>query len=150
MKRKRFNWNSLLKLGDKYRTDAEKCLRSRAYFAGLVAVRAALETMLIARFLLEVMEWSTKKRKQFGITVRHNVIEVHGEVRLYELIHEAYRQGLIDKSGWEAANRIREWGNKIHCGQVAGGKKLPVISGRNLKARLNDLNVVYDQLLRTI
>ncbi len=150
MARKRFNWNLLIKLVHKYRADAEKCLDSGAYFAGLVSVRAVLETMFIARFLLEMLDWPTKDLKKYGITVKDDIIEVPEDVKLMELIQEAYNIGLINKSGYSAANRIRKWGNKIHCAQVAGGTKLPSISRRNVEARLNDLAIVSEQLVRAL
>ena len=56
----RVNWSLLLKLVQKYKKEAEICLESKAYYAGLVSLRAALETILIARFLLELFDWSKK------------------------------------------------------------------------------------------
>ncbi len=145
-----FNWNLLLKLVDKYRTDAEKCLESGAYFAGLAAVRAALETMLFARFLLEMFGQSDEYLSKHGVVVKNDIIEVPEDVSLWDLIKAAKDQDLLTESGYKAAQRIREWGNKIHCSRVAGGSRLPNISRRNLEARLNDLSFVSEQLLRTL
>lgn len=64
MKRKRFNWNVLLRLVDKYRDDVERCLDAGAYFAGLVSVRAALETVLYARFLFELFDCDPAELKK--------------------------------------------------------------------------------------
>lgn len=150
MKRKRFNWKLLIKLVNRYRADAEKCLEIGAYFAGLVSVRAALETMLIARFTLELLDEPQVELDEYGITVENDIVEIPGYVKLIELIQEARNQGLLSRSGYAAANRIRKWGNKIHCAQVAGGSKLPSIGRKNLQARLNDLNIVSEQLLRTL
>jgi len=149
MSRERFNFNLLERLTEKYEVDARRCLKSRAYFGGLVCVRAALETMLLARFLLELFEWCEHELKQYGITVDEEggVIEGVERIRLSELVKEAHKQGLLNKSGFEAAERIRAWGNKIHCARVAGGNRLPALSGRNLDARLDDLAVVARQLL---
>ena len=69
---------------------------------------------------------------------------------LYDLIEEAYNLKLFSKRAYEAAHRIRKWGNKIHPAQVAYKNKLPNIGQQNLKSRLKDLNLVLDQLLKTI
>lgn len=139
-----------MKLVHKYRADAEKCLDSGAYFAGLVSIRAALETILISRFLLEVLEWPDRDLMEYGISVQGDIVEVPEDVKLKELIQEAYNQDLLNKSGYKAAERIREWGNKIHCAQVARGTRLPSISKRNIEARLNDLAIVSEQLEKTL
>jgi len=150
MRRIRFNWNLLLRLVHKYQSDAEKCLESGAYFAGLVSVRAALETLLISRFLLEVLDWSESELEGCGITVKNELIEVKGLVTLKEIIEAIYEIGLLSKSGLNAAERIRVWGNKIHCDQVAGDERLPRIGRRNLEARLNDFDTVSEQLVQTL
>ena len=150
MSKRRFNWNLLWKLVDKYHENAKRSLRAGAYYAGLVSVRAALETMLYARFLMEPLDWNTEELDDYGITVEGDMIEVPEDLRLHELIEEAYRQGLLSKSGYEAANRIRHWGNMIHCSRVAGGTRLPSVSRRNVEARLDDLDIVFEQLQRTL
>jgi len=146
----RFSWNLLLKLIDKYRADAEKCLKHGAYFAGLVSVRAALETMLLARFLVEMFEQSDEYLSKHGVIVEDDIIKVPGDVSFWNLIEAAKNKNLLTKSGYKAAQRIRKWGNKIHCSRVAGASKLPSIGKRNLKARLNDLAFVSEELLKTL
>ena len=74
MIKRRFNWNLLLKLVHKYQADAEKCLDSEAYFAGLVSVRAALETMLLARFFLELFDWSEEELREYEIAIEGEII----------------------------------------------------------------------------
>ena len=145
-RKKRLNLRVLLKLAEKYRLEAEKCLEARAYLAGLVSVRAALEAMLYSRLLVGILDWSAKELRKFGITVRNEVVELPEETRLWELIEEAHKARCLDRTGFAAATRIRKWGNKIHCAEVAGGTRLPSISRRNLEARLDDLDVVIEQI----
>ncbi|OAG28296.1 hypothetical protein [Thermodesulfatator autotrophicus] len=141
----------MLKLVQKYRNEAEICLNSKAYFAGLVSTRAALETILMARFLLELFDWSEKDLKKYNITITDdNEIYLSRIPNLKTLIDETYKAKLITKTGYNAAHRIREWGNKIHSVKVTNMKRLPNISSRNLNARLKDLDLVIDQLLKTI
>jgi len=136
---KRLNWKLLLKLVEKYKDEAELCLNFGAYYAGLVCMRAALEAILYARFLCEL-----------NIKITDNTVKIPEIAKLSELIYQAYEDGLLTKHGFEAAERIRRYGNKIHCTQVAGGKRLPSISKRNLKARLNDLEIVVKDLLKSL
>jgi hypothetical protein len=149
-KRERLNWELLLKLTGRYRKDAERCLKSGAYFAGLVSVRAALEAILYARFLLELFDMPAKERKELGIKVKGNFIEIPEGASLYELIYTAHKSGLLTKEGFEAAERIRKWGNKIHCSQVANKEKLPRIDKRHLQARLDDFAIVSKELFESI
>ena len=149
--KKHINWDLLLKLVQKYRNEAEICLNSKAYFAGLVSVRAALETILIARFLLELFDWSENDLQKYDITITNDSeIELSWVPNLKTLIDEAYKQKLLTKIGYDAAHRIRKYGNKIHSVEVANMKRLPNISSRNLNARLKDLDLVINQLLKTI
>lgn len=73
--KKYINWKLLLKLVYKYREEAEKCLDSKIYLAGLVSVRATLETLLQSRFLLELFEWSEEELKECNIVINGNKIE---------------------------------------------------------------------------
>jgi len=150
MRKERFNWNLLLELVGKYREDANRCMNVGAYFAGLVSVRAALETLLYARFLLELFDEEPAELQKYGVKITGAIIEISGGVNLHVLIQEAHNQGLLNKTGFKAAERIRIWGNKIHCSQVASGMRLPNIGRKNLQARLNDLATVSDQLLETL
>ena len=145
-----FNFELLRRVIHKYQEDAERCLQSRAYFAGLVAVRAALETALILRLLLELYDFSDIELRKCGLEVAGDTIKLPGKLNLKELIQTAYEANWINQSGFAAAERIRKWGNRIHCSRVASGKKLPAIGRRNLEARLNDLDIVSKQLLRTL
>lgn len=69
---------------------------------------------------------------------------------LKELVDVAYQNRLINKKGYEAAERIRKWGNRIHATEVAKNKHPPAIGRRNLAARIRDLKLVQSQLARTI
>ena len=147
------NWFLLSKLSQKYEDEAKICLSSKAYYAGLVSVRAALETILIARFLLELFDWSKEDLNKYKITISNDEtikLSPKSMPNLKDLIDEAYNSKLISKTGREAAHRIREWGNRIHSTRVANKKRLPSIGERNLKARLKDLDLVLNQLLKTI
>jgi len=148
--KKYINWELLLKLVHKYRDEAEKCLDSEIYLAGLVSVRAALESLLQSRFLLELFEWSEEELKKYNIVISNNRIEIPSMPNLKTLIDEAYKSKLISKTGFDAAHRIRKWGNKIHPERIANMTRLPKIGRRNLKARLKDLDLVVKQMLRTI
>lgn len=145
-------WNLLLKMFNKYRDAAEKSLGSGSYIAGLVLVRAALETLLKASFVIDLFDWSDEELKEYGIKINRQleIIENITFPHLKKLIDEAYKAKLIKETGHKAAHRIREWGNKIHVERVVEKKHLPRIGKRNLKARLNDLDLVADQLLNTI
>lgn len=59
---------------------------------------------------------------------------------LKTLIDKAYKSKLISKTRFDAAYRIRKWGNKIHPERIANMRHLPKIGRRNLKARLKDLS----------
>lgn len=78
------------------------------------------------------------------------LIEIPPLPVLKTLIEEAYKAELITKTGYYAAHRIREWGNRIHPERVADQQSLPKIGPRNLNARLRDLDLVIDQLLNTL
>ena len=152
MSKSKINFNVLVKLIDKYRTDAEICLEAGAYFAGLVSVRAALESMLLSRFLLELYEWEPEELNKYEITMQEDLIEVARKdiPNLKTLIQEAFKAKLIGITGYQAAERIRIWGNKIHASRIASKDKLPNINSRNLKARIKDLDLVANQLLRSL
>jgi len=62
-------WGTLLKLVNKYRTEAEQCLASGSYFAGLVSVRAALEAVLVARYLLHLYDCSEGELSKYGLRI---------------------------------------------------------------------------------
>ena len=146
----KINWDLLVKLIEKFRDEAERCLDRGIYLAGLVLVRAALEAALQSRFLLELYSWPKKRLKKYNITINGNKIKVPFMDKLKTLIDEAYKQKLISKMGFDAAHRIREWGNKIHPNVIANSDRLPKIGGRNLTARLKDLDLVIKQLINTI
>lgn len=145
-------WGTLLKLANRYRCEAEQCLASESYFAGLVSVRAALEAVLIARYLLELFDWSEEELSEYGLRIDEtkNLIGNVSLPILKELIEQAYTDGLIRKSGRKAAHRIREWGNKIHPERVVIQSTLPRVGRKNLEARLKDLDMAIDQLMRTL
>jgi len=145
-------WNILLKLADRYRSEAKHCLASGTYIAGLVSVRAALEAVLVARYLLELFGWSEEELSEYDLRVdeTQELLENVSPHVLKDLIEQAYADGLITKSGREAAHRIREWGNKIHPERIAGQRSLPRIGRRNLDAKLKDFDMVVDQLVRTL
>jgi len=145
-------WDILLKLADRYRSEAEQCLVSGSYLAGLVCVRAALETVFIARYLLELFNRSEKELNEYGFRVdeEQGLIEGVPLPVLKDLINQAYTDRIITKVGRDVAHRIREWGNKIHPVRIADQRRLPKISRRNLQARLRDLHLVIDQLTRTL
>jgi len=120
--------------------------------AGLVSVRAALETVFTARYLLELFEWSEEELSEYGFRVdeERGLIEGVSLPVLKDLIDQAYTDRIITKVGRDAAHRIREWGNKIHPVRIADQGRLPQIGRRNLQARLRDLDLVIDQLTRTL
>ena len=142
----------MLELANRYRNEAEQCLASESYIAGLVSVRAALEAALVARYLLELFEWSEEELNIYGFHVDEDqgLLENVSLPVLKDLIEQAYTDKLITKLGRDAAHRIREWGNKIHPERIAGQESLPRIGRRNLQARLKDLDLVLDQLVRTL
>ena len=145
-------WEILLKLADRYRSEAEQCLVSGSYVAGLVSVRAALETVFTARYLLELFEWSEEELSEYGFRVdeERGLVEGVSLPCLKDLIDQAYTDRIITKAGRDAAHRIREWGNKIHPARIADQGRLPQIGRRNLQARLRDLDLVIDQLTRAL
>jgi len=144
-------WDVLLKLTNRYKEEAETCLKAGAYYAALVSIRAALEAALLARFLLECFDLPEEELRKAGVKVIDDVtIEIAGRFYLDDLIEAVHFLGLITKQGREAAHRIREWGNKIHATRVANNNSLPKIGRRNVRARLKDLDFVMAQLLRTL
>jgi hypothetical protein len=118
----------------------------------LVSVRAALETSLTARYLLELFTWSEKELSEYGFRVdeEQGLVENVSLPVLKDLIDQAYGDQIITKIGHDAAHRIREWGNKIHSVRIAAQGQLPQIGRRNLQARLKDFDLVVDQLVRTL
>jgi|GEM_PF-1749531 len=153
----KIEWNRLLRLANKYRRDAEKCLEHKAYFAGLVALRAALEAILIARLLLIVLiavaddEEFRKEAEEAGVDITDDAIVVPEEkIGLGGLIETYKRMGLLDEKAAKAAHRIREWGNRIHCFQVFKAGAMPSVRKRDLQRRFNDLNSVVERLEETL
>ena len=153
----RIEWNCLLRLANKYRRDAEKCLEHKAYFAGLVALRAALETILIARLLLIIWDVATddeafnEEVRKSGIEITYDAMVVPEErIGLKSLIETCRRMELLDEKAAKAAHRIREWGNRIHCFQVFKAQAVPSVRKRDLQRRFNDLKIVIERLEMTL
>ena len=76
----KINWDLLVKLIEKFRDEAERCLDRGIYLAGLVLVRAALEAALQSRFLLELYSWPKKRLKKYNITINGNKIKRYPNV----------------------------------------------------------------------
>jgi len=156
VKKIKIEWNRLVRLANKYRRDAEKCLEHKAYFAGVVALRAALECILIARLLVELFDASDNKAVRAelegsGFVVGDETIEIPEErISLKRLIETCREAELLDDKAAKAAHRIREWGNRIHCLQVFKTGSIPSIRERDLQRRFRDLKIVVDCLEMTL
>ncbi len=155
-KGRKYFYNTSLKLAIIYKRDAYKCLESKAYYAGLVAVRASLEALIKARILVDIFSYSKKELEKYNIEVDiekdllHFVKDKFPFPNLKNLIDFIYEEKLITKKGYTAAHRIREWGNKIHVDQVAYKKTVPYIKRKTLENRLKDLEIVLEELLDTL
>ena len=148
----RIQWDTFLRLIDRYRTEAERCLEYGVYLAGFACVRAALEATLAARYLVELWEFSETDLSSYGIEIHEDagyLCNVDLPV-LKGLIDQAGKNGLLGKEAVSAAHRIREYGNRVHPKRIAEGLRLPQIGRRNLRARLNDLDLVLDKLSETL
>ncbi|MEM3434243.1 MAG: hypothetical protein QXP27_08735 [Candidatus Methanomethyliaceae archaeon] len=149
---RRIYLDQLLELMDRYRSEAERCLHSGCYIAGLVCVRAVLEAVLTARYTLELFDWTEEELSEYDFGVDHEQLRIDGPAmpHLKDLIDQAYKDRLITKVGRDAAHRIREWGNRIHPVTLTVRPEPPKIGRRNLQARLRDLDLVLHQLERTL
>ena len=145
-------WDIFLRLINNYRTEAHRCLDCGVYLAGFTCVRAALETAITSRYLLELWEFNDDDLKKYGIQVNEETgyIENVDIPPLKKLIDQSEKNGFLSKKAIKAAHRIREYGNRIHPARLAQKVRLPQIGKRNLKARLNDLEIVIDDLLRSM
>jgi len=145
-------WDTFLRLINEYGTEAERCLECGLYLAGFACVRAALETALASRYLSELWGWRKDDLAKYRIKVNEGTGYLHGVdlPPLKELIDQAGRDGLLGKKATSAAHRIREYGNRIHPAKLAEGLKLPQMGKRNLRARLGDLELVFDELFRSL
>jgi hypothetical protein len=144
--KKIMNFDVLLKLCEKYREDAEKCLEVGAIFAGLVSVRAALETIIYLRIHLGLSDLNDKEYSDLGIKKNNNEILIREFVRLSDLIK------LFEENSdeYKAAKRIVDDGNKIHCLKISENKDLESINSVLLKQRLHDLDLVINSLIDTL
>ncbi len=146
----RINWNIFLRLINKYKTEAEKCLDCGLYLAGCVCVRATLETALESRYLIELWNFSEDELEEYDIEVNEDTgyLQNIDLPPLKELIEQAGKDGLFNKKAMDAAHRIREYGNTVHPTKLA--EKLPQMEKRTLQGRLNDLEFVIDELLKSV
>ncbi|RMD65434.1 hypothetical protein D6833_03010 [Candidatus Parcubacteria bacterium] len=152
-KQKSLYFDNLIRVANRYQKDAELCLETGAYFAGMAAVRAALETMLYLRVLAGLMDLAPEELQEIDVNVSNSGDVFHlppKDPTLKEMIDVTKEKGLIKETGKKAAHRIREWGNKIHGSCVARTGRFPAIGRKNLKGRLNDLSLVAKQIMETM
>jgi hypothetical protein len=145
--KKIMNFDVLLKLCEKYRDDAEKCLEVGAIFAGLVSARAALETAISLKLHIGILDLDDKQCSDLGIQkINDDEIILSEFVRLSDLI-KIFEE---NSDEYKAAKRIVEDGNKIHCLRISENKDLESINKELLKQRLHDLDLIFKFLVDTL
>jgi len=146
------HWDIFLRLINKYRTEAERCLDRGLYLAGFACVRGALETAVASRYLIELWDLSKEDLAEYGIQLNEDTEYLRNVdlPPLKERIDQASEEGLLGEKATRAAHRIREYGNSIHPARLAERSMLPQMGQRNLRARLNDLDLVLDGLLKSL
>ncbi len=150
---KTVQWSRLLAVANKYAEEAEACAEAGIPIAGLVSVRAALEAVLAALFLLyilhdasddEVAQWGFKRDQATEL------LTYSGQMNIWEMtdaLNSYATRGWISKDAYNAAERIRKWGNLIHAENLAT-TRFPSV--RNLEARIKDLQLVSGELIKLI
>jgi|GEM_PF-6623224 len=130
---RRLRFERLRHLVGRAHTEAVRCEKARAYFAGWVMLGVALEAALVAMTRV----------------YPHHPYKFHKTIArwwsLDDLIKVSERAGWLQPDGVRAAKRIQQWRNFLHADKFAQRRSLSV-RHRTLDARLKDFELITGQL----
>ena len=102
--KKTVDWKKILDAAELFREEADACLDAGITVAGLAIVRASLEALLLAFFLLHVFDASGEELKDWGIEISKDtdapLVSYEGPLKLRDMtegLRTLYKKGFSFK-----------------------------------------------------